>query len=336
MSIYENIRKIDDTIVFFDNQNVPYEKVDKGLSLLDNKDKSKITNSINCLDDSNTIQINLFVGINSSYLNNKIISNDEELINKQDIVETIFFNDSESYKGKKIEKSIFTSIFKKTLGLESHDQLFQEISKKPFSDEENIENARLFLEMPNEIKYPKYYNAYSLNRLNSNISVFGTLESINGENTTEKSLRGIICEIIKNGTDARDRSIEITNSITLREFNSPNQIESYSDEEYEEVILNDDVLLTGSFKYTNRIINGNVMTVLDTSSGASSPISVLSNKVIFYTEDDSNIVAFDDRLRSEIVDSDYGNDEIFYSTGQSIDMSEGESVDSVGFLGELN
>ena len=196
MSIYENIRKIDDTIVFFDNQNVPYEKVDKGLSLLDNKDKSKITNSINCLDDSNTIQINLFVGINSSYLNNKIISNDEELINKQDIVETIFFNDSESYKGKKIEKSIFTSIFKKTLGLESHDQLFQEISKKPFSDEENIENARLFLEMPNEIKYPKYYNAYSLNRLNSNISVFGTLESINGENTTEKSLRGIICEII--------------------------------------------------------------------------------------------------------------------------------------------
>jgi len=337
MRNYDSLKKIDDSIVFFDNQDVAYTKINAGNNNLDFKDKQNLKMKINYRSISdNTLNINLFAGVNSSYLQNKIICNDEEIKNKQQNNVNYSFDDSNDYKGRPIEKSIITSIFTKTLGLESHDPLFNKISNEPFSDEENIEDARRFLEMPNEIKYPKYYNAYSLNRLNSSISVFGTLESISGENTTERPLQGIVCEIINNSTDARERNIQLTSSITLRERNSSNQIESYSDEEYQDIILNDDVLLRASFKYTNRIVNGNVITILDTSEGSSSQISVLSNKIIFYTEDNNFITAFDDTVKNDLKNGDYNDDEISYSTGQTIDMSEGQSTDSLGFLGEIN
>ena len=196
--------------------------------------------------------------------------------------------------------------------------------------------------MPHQIKYPRYFNAYSLSRLNSNICVFGILDSVDGTMTTEKIIKGIKVEYLKNSSDSRGRSINISNKMTLSDLRtdsngkSINVIEEYSDEEYADLVTGNDILLQRSFSYTNKLINGQVYTVFDTSENASSFAPQLTNKIIFYTEDDSNIPPFDDTRILELENSDYAEDEIYFSAGHNNDNANGGLPDSIAFSGEGN
>ena len=186
-------------------------------------------------------------------------------------------------------------------------------------------------------KYPRYYSAYSLSRLNSNISVFGTIEEVGGTILTEKRLKGLKAEIVKNSTDARSRSVSISNRITLQEMrNERALIESYSDEEYTSIVTGNDELLRRSFNFTTTVRNGQVINVFDTSDNASSLTSRTTNKILFYTDDDSNILPFEDRDKSDIVNIDYNDNDVYSSSGHDQSNQENNLPDSMNYAGEID
>jgi hypothetical protein len=348
--------QLDENSVFFDNRNIFYEHVEKQSfkkSIFKNtdhffdSDNNKITQKYNVLNE-NTLNISLFIGFGSTYCKNNICNSD---IYKKDTnygkKRLSYFNDSEDYKGNDLSLNNNLLIFKKTYGLENPDELFEKVQEEPFEEVENIENVSEFFKMPSELKYPRYFNYYSLSRLNSNISVFGTIEEIDGTSLTEKSLKGITCEIISNGTDARERSINFSDRITLQELeiDASNRqkysIESYSDEEYEDIVTGEDTLLKRSFAYVNKVINGQVVTVFDTSDSTSSFIPRLTNKIIFYTEDSNTITPFEDRSivenrDNQTANSDYNKGDVYPSHGNDRDNSFGSGPDSSAYTGELD
>ena len=348
----ENPIELDLNTVFFDNKSIFYvnrtldsTKIEgfKNTWFYDNE-KNQITQKYNYFSN-NTVNINLFVGLNSSYCKNNIL-NSSIYSDKTDSY-SLSFNDSKEYKGRKYEMSFNPTKLIKTYGTVNADELFEKIASEPFEDVDNIENVESFFSMPSQVKYPRYFNHYSLSSLNSNISVFGTIEEIDGTMLTERSLKGIKCEIIKNGIDARERAVNFSDSITLIELEKEGasdqkyKIESYSDEEYEDLITGDDTLLSRSFAYTSKIINGQVVTVFDTSESTSSLIPRLSNKIIFYTEDSHNIPPFSDRNiiaenqnnNNTSSENDYNVGSVFPSNGQDSDNSQGSGPDSVAFIG---
>ena len=323
---------IDLNITFVEGSINNYTQVDQSISNLNAKELKKLRRKVNTIYD-NTLSINLYAGIYSEYGKNLIITNSFFLNYLEN--EPMIFNDNKDYKGKAVTRSFKHECFEHTLGTKNPDPLFERIYNEPFSDEENIEDSRIFLEMPNEVKYPKYYNAYSLQQLNSNISVFGTIESIDGSFTTEKPIQGMKLILNKNGLDARERNVILENSTTLRDANS-GKIESYTDEEYSGVIGNNDIMLQTAFQYTTRLINGRVYTVLEDTGSNLNSVPVLSNKIIFYTEDDHNIQPFNDVLLNEVNVADYRDDEITHSNGRNIDLTNGGQTDSIGFAGEID
>lgn len=348
----DNPIALDKNTVFFDNNDIFYihrqldntKLIDfKSTHFYDN-DKNKIQQKYNYFS-RNTININLFIGLNSTYCSNNMLNSTIYLKDTEQLPKA--FNDSKSYKGKSLEISLNPMKLVKTYGTKNPNELFEKIDQLPFEDINNIENVESFFSMPTEIKYPRYFNHYSLSSLNSNISVFGTLEEIDGTLLFEKSIKGIKCDLINNGLDARERSVGFSSNITLTELTKDEdtdqkyKIESYSDEEYEDLVTGDDTLLQRSFAYTTKIINGQVVTVFDTSSSTSSLIPRMSNKVIFYSEDshtlppfiDRNIVpanSINDNLSTQ---SDYNVGSIFPSHGHDSDNSQGSGPDSVAFIG---
>lgn len=330
---------IDKNVTFFES-NYEYINIEKNFLTL--KEKNNIVNKVNYIDKNGVYNGTIFIGLNSIFTINNILNSDfykKDLSIDQSVSA---FDDSQEYNGNKITVSINPNIFKSSYGQDNPDAIFEAIANEPFDDLDNIENINEFFLMPQEIKYPRYFNAYSLSRLNSNICVFGILESVDGTMTTEKSLKGIKVEYLKNGSDSRGRSITISDKISLNNLKKDsngkliNEIETYSDEEYSDLVTGGDALLQRSFKYTNRVINGQVYTIFDTSENASSASAQLTNKIIFYTEDDNNIAPFDDTRMLEIENANYAEDDIYFSAGQDNNNANGGMPDSIAFSGEGN
>ncbi len=352
----ENPIKLDEDSVFFDNREIVYQHVNKknfiksSQSNIDHfydSDFNKILKKYNYFSN-NCFNISLFVGLESKYTKNNIC-NSEIYFQDLNYLEkrTKYFNDSENYKGNKLEVQNNTLILKKTYGIDNPDELFEKVAEAPFEEIENIENITTFFEMPSELKYPRYFNYYSLSRLNSNISIFGTIEEIDGGILTERSLLGLKCEVISSGTDARGRTINFSNSITLQESEKDengkqkSSIESYSDEEYADLVTGNDTLLKRSFAYTNKIINGQVVTVFDTSQNTSSLIPRLTNKIIYYSEDNNNILPFNDRSivensNNQMSLNEYNKGDIYPSHGYDSDNTYGAGPDSKAYIGDID
>lgn len=350
---------LDTNTVFFDNKNIFYVHREIDSTSVSNKsrhlwmydlEKNQIKRKINVFD-LNIMNINLFIGFESRFCFNNILNSsfykkDESL--KKDKLEP--FSDRKDYKGNKVAISLNPFSVVKSLGQENPDEVFQKVLEAPFDDIDSIENVKSFFEMPESLKYPRYFNHYALSRLNSNISVFGTMEEIDGSMLTEKPIHGIKCDLIKNGIDARGRAIDFSDNITLIELENNADgkqkyaIESFSDEVYEDLVTGNDELLKRSFKYTTKIINGQAITVLDTSENASSLVSRLSNKVIFYSEDSISIAPFVDRNiipnsqndSNHAANNDYNVGSVFPSHGHDNDNSQGSGPDSFAFTGELD
>lgn len=348
--------ELDESIIFFENKsNVNFINVNK--NFLNAREMFLLNEDVyNPFRGSNTKQNGtVFVGFNSDFAKNSILNSD--FYKKDERYKTnkiTSFNDSEEYAGEEI--TIFSNplILRNSYGQTSADEIFDSFFEDPFEDVDNIENVNEFLLTPDVLKYPRYFNTYSLLRLNSNISIFGTLEELNGDLLTEKPLVGIKAEIIKSSLDASERAINISDSINLSDMSTDengNQrftVEAFTDEEYTEIVTGDDVLLQRSFSYTNKLINGQVYTVFDTSDNATSTIPQFTNKIIFYTEDSASIPPFDDTRtinfynEGETInspfeesrsneDSDYDQDEFYSSSGQDSDNSNGGNPRSMGF-----
>ena len=331
----ENPTLIDDRIAFIDGQEFYYIKDTKFFT--DSREEEAFLEKINSVEN-NIIHITLFPGYNSKYLQQDILNSnfynqDEEAIKK----ELKPFNDDISYNGKKIIVGMNPVIVSESYGQRNHDEIFKEIKNQPFEDCDNLENIQDYFILPNEKKYPRYYSAYSLSRLNSNISVFGTIEEVGGTILTEKRLKGLKAEIVKNSTDARSRSVSISNRITLQEMrNERASLESYSDEEYTSIVTGNDELLRRSFNFTTTVRNGQVINVFDTSDNASSLTSRTTNKILFYTDDDSNILPFEDRDKSDIVNIDYNDNDVYSSSGHDQSNQENNLPDSMNYAGEID
>lgn len=345
---------LDKNSIFFDSNKIFYKnQKNKTASILNfknvwlyNIEQNNLTNKYNYFE-KNIFNISIFVGLNSSYCNNNIL-NSSVYFNDNKIEEQKYkpYNENNSYKGNNISTSLNPVIISKTYGQQNPDPVFEKLAYEPFEDTSNIENVQNFIDLPLEEKYPKYFNYYSLSRLNSNISVFGTLEEIDGTLLTEKSLKGITCEIISKSLDARGRAVNFSSNVTLlenKEYLGEKQkhtIESYSDEEYTDVVTSDDVLLKRSFNYVNKIVNGQLTTVLDTSDSTTSLIPNITNKIIFYTEDDYNISPFIDRniidSSNQKSNSDYNIGSIYPAHGHDKDKSQGSGPDSFAYMGELD
>ena len=341
---------VDRNIAFFDNSQISYIQKDVSENVSDTLEntwfydtyQNLISNKYNYFGEQ-TIYINIFPGFSSRYFKNNILNSDEY---KKEIPfiqkENIYFDDSSEYKGNPYSFQTNVHVFKKDYGMNNPDPLFEAIEKEPFEDAVNIESPSEFLKMTNELKYPRYFNKYSLSRLNSNISIFGTIEEIDGQTLTEKPLQGIKCEIVSSSTDSRNRSIKLVEKISPEELSidSTNKrqqyrVEPYSDEEYTDLVVGNDNLLERSFSYVTKIINGQVYTVVDTSQSSYAPN--VSNKIIFYTEDDNNIIPFDDTKEQNLdsgATSTNNDGSVEASHGSDTDNSEFIGADSPSLSGE--
>lgn len=340
---------IDRSIAFLDNRDIFFDNVDKTSSVDTSNRNTWVAETIEGNNitlrnynyfENRTFDIVFFPGYGSAHTNNQILNSEKyklDLRYSNNIIKP--FLENETYQGNPLNAQTNTLVVKKTYGSENPDPLFEKISDEPFEDVGNIEDPVYFLSMPNEIKYPKYFNHYSISKLNSNISVFGTIEEIDGTILSEKPLRGITCEFISSGTDSRERSINIAEKTRL--FETQNHIESYSDEEYEDLVTGSDVLLKRSFKYVTKEINGSVYTVVDSSESAFSFYETLSNKIIFYTEDKNNIIPFTDRWNEDEVERfnsereviEYDNSDQYPTHGVDRDNSQGTGPDSISYVG---
>lgn len=351
----ENPIKVDVQNAFIENKNVFF--VESQINTLDLKSEFKRRKKINVVSENEAggrlLQINLFAGFDSSFTQNEILNSSvykkDSKLNDYD-----HFYESEEYLGNKVSVGNNPITHEKTLGIDNSKDFVQYFNE-PFEESDNIEDYKTIFDRSSNINFPMFYNRYSLSRLNSSIDVLGTLNEVDGTMLTEKNLQGIKIEIIKEGLDARGRSTSTTFSLKISEKN--NSIEPFSDEEDETIISGQDVLLQRSFSYVNKVVNGQIVTTIDTSGSSSSKIPILSNKLIFYTEDDSFIAPFDDKKTYEVKEddgnnidrtsldnikniknnsADYDEDEVFMSTGFNIDNTEGGLPNSIAFAGGID
>ncbi len=224
-----------------------------------------------------------------------------------------------------------------TYGLENPDTVFEDLSNEPFEEAPSLENISEYFETPSELKYPRFYNTYAISRLNSTISVFGTLESIDGNLLMLKPLQGITVEIIKNGKDARKRSINISSRSSIRErlIRSKNKLEAFSDDVIEDLPTNDQGLITANYNYNLSIINGVTRVTFSTGESQTKSISRLTNAAYYYTEDDLSIAPFDDTRRNR-TNEEYSDDDVFSPTGFTVNNINGGLPQSIAYVGDID
>jgi hypothetical protein len=219
-------------------------------------------------------------------------------------------------------------IFKKTYGVGVSEE-FDDIYTLPFNDRPNLEIERNM----NDIYYPLYYNAYSVHDLNSSISILGRIEEFKGTNTSESVFTGIVSKIVTNGNDARGRSVHIKDYESLVYENASStfninlkEIEPFTDEE--DVFDENETMILRKFSYDLVEENGRVSKVLNVTNGAYSFVPKLSSNIIYYTDDNNDIVPFNDSVL-EIK-------KIEMPHGTYFDRSISITSESIGFIGELD
>lgn len=348
--------------VFTENRKLSIENV---VSVnMDFREKHKVLHSYNIFNkDINTLEISLFVGLNSEFTDNQILnsnfySNDEavkshynNLLNEYKPFNELKSSPSKLFTGEQISSNTSANgnietlmnplKIPKTYGSLTEEvvilgDLF-EISNDPFEEMINLENIDEYFKSPRELVYPRYYNIYSLSRLNSNISIFGTIESIDGSLLTEVPLKGMNIEIITNGIDSRNRQIFISNKISIRESQgnaTQAQIEGFSDQIVEDLPLNNSSMIVRNYSYENVLFNGQNIVRLNTGEGVSSRGTRLTNNAYYYNEDELMIVPFDDSRVIDNTESDIDEDDVFSPTGQTTNNIDGGAPDSFAYSGE--
>tara|TARA_B100001059_G_C17806399_1_gene569449 strand:+ start:83 stop:952 length:870 start_codon:yes stop_codon:yes gene_type:complete len=281
---------LDRRIVWFDNTNIDYKNVDKSLEFLTVSEKEKPFVS----DSFPNIKITLTVGsLDSKTGNNQLLNSSfydsDEVVKSHKITA---FSDSSDYHGRKISVPFNPKKLQRTYGQFNPEPIFQDILDEPFDDVKDMNDALSYIELDEESKYPVYYNTFFLSGFNGNISVFETIEHIDGRLLTESPIKGLKANLETKGRDSRNRSINIIDRISIQDINSNRTIEPFSDERSNDVLL---------------------------------------NNLIYYTENDSDVRPFNDNRKINFTTLNFSPDDIFSSAGYDYDMTLGGKPDSITY-----
>tara|TARA_B100001094_G_C18193790_1_gene809145 strand:+ start:4690 stop:6105 length:1416 start_codon:yes stop_codon:yes gene_type:complete len=229
------------------------------------------------------------------------------------------FNFEKDFKPFEENKSI-TKVFsnnprhyKKTLGVDNLD--YEESSY--FDDTLTKYYLTSFhFKEPHEVDYPYTFNEKEINSLSTTINPIETISILEGTITTEQSILGIKGHLISSSIDARDRCNKIKNRVEVLqnanhvfENRDLKEIEPFSDEEYDDLSAVRRTKITVNYSYNDQIINNIKRRVLDTSTTASSPKSIITNKILYFSNDDLKVTPFHDvdRVKNNIL----SDEEIF-------------------------
>lgn len=305
--------------------------INNNIDFISQKEQFDLDEKINFIDDkTNVLNINIFIGNFSSYLNNQLLNSDYYK-NDRKFKELKYepYFDEKSNNNRNINIFHNPLIFNKTLGINS-TFYFDDLYITPFNDVENIENdISIYFKDKNLINYPYYYNSLNSIDKNAEICITGIVEELNDEFTAERLLsKGLKAEIISNGLDARNRNISINNNYDISE----KLIEPFSDEEIDNIVTGNDILLQRKINYTNVEINGIIYNVANYTNETNSFMPSLTNKILYYSEDNNFIIPFDDNLSDDIIN----DTNIVLTTGSDYDKSKSSNYDSFAYTKELD
>lgn len=305
--------------------------INNNIDFISQKEQFDLDEKINFIDDkTNVLNINIFIGNFSSYLNNQLLNSDYYK-NDRKFKELKYepYFDEKSNNNRNINIFHNPLIFNKTLGINS-TFYFDDLYITPFNDVENIENdISIYFKDKNLINYPYYYNSLNSIDKNAEICITGIVEELNDEFTAERLLsKGLKAEIISNGLDARNRNISINNNYDISE----ELIEPFSDEEIDNIVTGNDILLQRKINYTNVEINGIIYNVANYTNETNSFMPSLTNKILYYSEDNNFIIPFDDNLSDDIIN----DTNIVLTTGSDYDKSKSSNYDSFAYTKELD
>lgn len=219
------------------------------------------------------------------------------------------FNFEKDFKpfeeGKSITKTFFNNPrqYSKTLGIDNLDYeentYFDDTLTKYYT-------TRFYFKEPHEVDYPYTFNEKEINSLSTTINPIETISILEGSITTEQSLLGIKGHLISSSIDARNRCNQIKNKVEILpnsnyvfEDRDLKEIEPFNDEEYVDLSAVRRRKITVNYSYNDQIINNITRKVLDTSSAASSTKSIMTNKVLYFSDDDLKVTPFYDVDRVE-------------------------------------
>lgn len=280
-----------------------------------NPDKTFLVSAENTTDNTLWLTQRLIDGVQKSTNSNsevKILApgnvriyfdveNDYENIKKHPL-------DYKPFKEDSSIKKIFSNnprIYSKTLGIDNVD--YDEVQY--FDDSLTKYSASFYFKKPSEIDYPFSFNAREINSLSTTINPFETVSILEGKITTEQSLFGIKGHLISNSIDARNRcnkikdkleyvvdseynftrKVELENNEIVKSF----ELEPFNDEEYEDLATVRKDKIEVGYKFETQIINNIQRTVINTSE--SSVKTILSNNILYYTDDNMELVPFYER-----------------------------------------
>lgn len=142
--------------------------INNNIDFISQKEQFNLDEKINFIDDkTNILNINIFIGNFSSYLNNQLLNSDYYK-NDRKFKELKYepYFDEKSNNNRNINIFHNPLVFNKTLGIDS-TFYFDDLYITPFNDVENIENdISIYFKDKNLINYPYYYN--SLNSIDKN------------------------------------------------------------------------------------------------------------------------------------------------------------------------
>ena len=307
---------LDPRIVWFDNDQIDFESKFKDF-LTPNEKKRKVSSI------KRVLEVEISIGSLDSKIGSDQLLN-SDFYNKDDKVishKMSPYSDDDRNKGNKITTGFNPKKIVKTYGQNNASEIFQDIADEPFEDVENMQDMREYFKLAEDLKYPRFYNSSNLSQFNGSISVFETIEQLDGTLLTENPLKGIKAELINSGTDNRKRSLTLRQDISIDDIITKNEIESFSDEEAEDL---------------------NLQSTSSRSTLQPGDIPVLTNKTLYYTEDKLLEAPFKDNF-DQTYDL-YKNLNVgvshkkvsIGSSGYDFDMAFGGKPDSITYIGEIN
>ena len=335
---------IDTNIAFIEESGFDFEHANK--NFLHAKDYKKLNSDtqFNCLNKDGIYEISLFIGLNTTFANNRLLNSD---FYDQDVTlgkNLTPFVENESYKGNKISVDFNPKKLVKSYGIDNSSPVFASFMDMPFEDLDGTNSVGEYFTSAETINYVRYFSDYATDKLNGSMCVFGVVDDIIGRNLTLYKMKGIKGDIISGGTDARNRQIAITNRSKVNGNNISDSIEPFLDQLNDTNISNESPQVTVGYEYIVQNINNRNVIILKNDSQSSSVVTINTSSQYFLSEDDHNILPFDDTRIDELFiennlrqqNSDYNRTDNYASAGSNNNNANGGHPESIAFLGEIN
>ena len=292
----------------------------------------------------NQTKTGILDGINVVHPSNVIVQN---LAGKQGFDNFDYEKEFKPFEENKSIRNIFSCNprrYQKTLGIDNLDydeDVF-------FDDSLSKYSASFYFRKPDEVDYPYSYNEKEINSLSTTINPLETIASLEGKITTEQSLLGIKAHLISSSIDARNRCNKIKDFVEILpdgsfDFikNDVKEIEPFNDEEYDDLNAVRKNKIIVNYSYNEQIINNIRRSVIDTSSSAESVVSMISNKVLYFSDDDLKATPFYDIEKTNV--NIFNNTESYveidnksYSNfGHQRDDYYKKTPDSIAYIGVI-